>query len=145
MMFRLLFVCLVFFGCTTNKVNVKVARERINEIKVYSLPQFSRYSENFNCESIINSKDVSVYSITEKSRIANIIGILDKSDLFPDTTLSQIDVRLRIEFLANNEVVKKVCWTPFERLEIEDQIFRYSRKIEGVLLSEKLIIKIIMD
>ncbi|MCB9334803.1 MAG: hypothetical protein H6586_01525, partial [Flavobacteriales bacterium] len=119
-------------------------RLKIDNIIIYSLPQFSTYLINIDCDEIKNKEEVEVTNITDKEKIEKFISVFRYDNLVKDTIVRILDARLLIEYKVGDIIIKSICWSPVGRIKYEGAkpIYLYNKRVEDFLLEEKLIIKI---
>lgn len=142
--FGIFFIGLFLSECSVSKsIEDKV---NIEEIIVYSLPQYSHYPLKVRCGEI-KTRDPKITKIANDSVINDFTRVLfEENNMVYDSRFTNgLDCRMLIEFKKGDEVVRTICWTNGNYLEIAGKVFKGNDKIENLLLDNKLIYKIILD
>lgn len=126
------------------KNEFEAVKLKIDKITIYSLPQFSTYLTNLNCDDIKTKEDVVVFDIINEKKIKSFTDKFRYENITMDSSIRNIDVRILIEFKVGEFIVKSICWSPQRRLKFENSktIYSYNQNLEDFLLEEKLIIKL---
>jgi uncharacterized protein YuzE len=112
-------------------------------INIYKLPQFKSYLVGVTCNRVKTIQGVSKTIISDKAEIKELVDLLEDSSnfkLYTDT--ADLDTRILIEYVTKGKVVKQICWSRTELIQMEGRIYSYDQKIEDYLLKKHLIIKL---
>ena len=141
----LLILCTsILAGC--NIRNKEITSTMHDEVRIYSLPQFSNYLVAVNCNNIKNMDDTTLKIIRSPKKVREYKAVFDTKNLeFVDTKVDKVEYRMLIELRKGESIENSVCWSPIERIQIDDKLYSYNEEVETFLLKEKLITKVIID
>ena len=84
--------------------------------------------------------DVKVTVIDDCKEVKRIYKILmDKRNYIEDTSYRAQDFRISFVFFKGDTTVETICWSNVQRIVVNERCYMYSKEIENLLLSMKLI------
>ena len=134
MKFSLVIFVMYFLICSIN--NNQIRKNKSTSVTIYSLPLYTKYLINVNCNEICRQTSVLKNEYYTENKILKIYNLLTDSTNFKEVNnISELDVRVRVEFKNKENIIDEYCMS-LHYLKHNNKYYKHNNNLIQRILKE---------
>lgn len=97
--------------------------EKVDSVIVYVLPRYSSSIVTITPEMLRKDQYVVQKKVNTQSEISEFLKLIDKRNLVRQSTNSQLDCRVVIDYFEGNEVIGSIAFSSSQYLQYQNEVF----------------------